>query len=182
MSRMHLLAAPVLAAGLAFAAAPSASAATTATISKAEYDLIKLGTTTSNMHSIADKGACKLTSSSNTGGMSFRYYECKGNKPYSSASFAFTNGKLDIKSQVFLDGLKSNGKMTKAKYGKVRVGNTVAQMHTAAGTGTCVRISQTHSRTGNMAIYNCEQASTFGSASFFFENGKITSRSQYGLR
>lgn len=182
MSRMHLLAAPILAAGLAFAAAPSASAATAATITKAEYDLIKIGTTTANMHSIADKGACKLKSSDNTGGLSYRHYECKGSKPYSNASFDFVNGKLEIKSQVYLDGLKSNGKMTKLKYGKIKVGTTTSKMHEIAGKGTCVRVAQTQTRTDSMSIYDCEQASPFGSASFFLENGKVTSRYQQGLR
>lgn len=185
MSRMHLLAAPVLAAGLAFAAAPSASAATTtatATISKAEYDLIKIGTTTAKMHSIADTGACKLKSRDDSGGVAYRHYECKGNKPYSSASFDFVNGKLEIKGQVNLDGLTSNGKMTKTKYGKIKVGTTITKMHEIAGKGTCVRVAQSQTRTDSMAIYDCEQASTFGAASFFFENGKVTSRSQFGLR
>ncbi|MCJ0872002.1 hypothetical protein [Streptomyces sp. AP-93] len=183
MSRMHLLAAPVLAAGLAFVAAPSASAATTtATISKAEYDLIKIGTTTSKMHSIADSGACKLKSRDDSGGVSYRHYECKGNKAYSSASFDFVNGKLEIKSQVFLDGLTSNGKMTKTKYSKIKVGSTISQMHEIAGKGTCVRVAQSHTRTDSMSIYDCEQASTFGAASFFFENGKVTMRNQAGLR
>ncbi|MEV8533932.1 hypothetical protein [Streptomyces sp. NPDC051211] len=179
---MHLLAAPVVAAGLAFAAAPSASAATTATISKAEYDLIKIGTTTSKMHSIADSGACKLKSRDDSGGVSYRHYECKGNKPYSSASFDFVNGKLEIKGQAFLDGLKSNGKMTKAKYSKIKIGNTIGQMHEIAGKGTCVRVAQSQSRTDSIAIYDCEQASTFGVASFLFENGKLTTRNQAGLR
>ncbi|MGW1774701.1 hypothetical protein [Streptomyces sp. NPDC002104] len=182
MSRMHLLAAPVLAAGLAFVAAPSASAATTATISKAEYDLIKLGTTTSTMHSIADSGACKLKSSDNSGGVSYRHYECKGNKSYSSASFDFVNGKLEIKGQFGLDGLTSNGKMTKTKYGKIKVGSTITQMHEIAGKGTCVRTAQSQSRTDSISIYDCEQSSTFGVASFLFENGKLTTRSQAGLR
>ncbi|WP_327257044.1 hypothetical protein [Streptomyces sp. NBC_01244] len=182
MSRMHLLAAPVLAAGLAFVAAPSASAATTATISKAEYDLIKIGTTTAKMHSIADSGACKLKSRDDSGGIAYRHYECKGNKPYSSATFDFVNGKLEIKGQVLLDGLESNGKMTKTKYGKIKVGSTISQMHEIAGKGTCVRVVQSQSRTDNMAIYDCEQASTFGVASFFFDNGKVTSRNQAGLR
>ncbi|MFE9560242.1 hypothetical protein ACFYM0_03960 [Streptomyces sp. NPDC006487] len=182
MSRMHLLAAPVLAAGLAFVAAPSASAATTATISKAEYDLIKIGTTTAKMHSIADSGACKLKSRDDSGGVAFRHYECKGNKPYSSATFDFVNGKLEIKGQVYLDGLESNGKMTKTKYGKIKVGSTISQMHEIAGKGTCVRVAQSQSRTDTMAIYDCEQSSTFGVASFFFENGKVTSRNQAGLR
>ncbi|MFF3216024.1 hypothetical protein ACFYYB_36105 [Streptomyces sp. NPDC002886] len=182
MSRMHLFAAPVLAAGLAFVAAPSASAATTATISKAEYDLIKLGTTTSNMHSIADSGACKLKSSDSSGGISYRHYECKGNKPYSSASFDFVNGKLEIKGQVYLDGVESNGKMTKTKYGKIKVGSTITQMHEIAGKGTCVRVAQSLSRTDSISIYDCEQASTFGVASFLFENGKLTTRNQAGLR
>ncbi|MFI8104821.1 hypothetical protein [Streptomyces sp. NPDC086023] len=181
MSKLRLIAVPVLAAAMGLASAATANAAT-ATITKAEYDKIKLGVSTATMHAAAGRGACKLVSSSTVGGITLKSYECKGNKPYSSANFSFTNNKLDLRMQVLLDGGTSNGKMTKAKYLKVTVGKTITQMKEITGTGTCVRTGQSEMKGLRTSTYECEQASTGGAAIFLFENGKLDMRSQYGLR
>ncbi|WP_030196781.1 hypothetical protein [Streptomyces sp. NRRL S-87] len=181
MSRMRLIAVPVLAAALGLASATTASAAT-ARITKAEYDKIKLGSSIATMHATAGRGACRLQSDSSAGGVRIKQYECKGDKPFSVADFTFSNNKLEVRTQVFLDGGKSNGRMTKAKYLKVTRGKTIAQMKEITGVGTCVRVAQTETRGMRSSTYNCDQSSTFGVATFLFENGKMSIRSQVGLR
>ncbi|MER7348238.1 hypothetical protein ABT390_22875 [Streptomyces aurantiacus] len=181
MSRKSLATAGLLATALTAALAPSAQAAT-ATISRAEYDKVKLGASVAKLHSVAGKGACKKTSSQSGPGYSSKVYTCKGNKRYSTALFTFGNGKLSVKLQAGLDGGKSNGKMTKAKYKKITKGKTIAQMHSAAGKGVCVRTADSQGAGVKTATYVCEQSRTYGSASFGFTNGKLDVRSQYGLR
>ncbi|MEV7415772.1 hypothetical protein [Streptomyces sp. NPDC089919] len=182
MSRMRLLAVPVLAAAMGLATATTASAAT-ASITKAEYDKVKLGSSIATLKATAGTGACKLVDSSSGGGITYKTYDCKGNKAYSTASFTFSNNKLGIKTQAGLDGGTSNGKMTKAKYLKITKGKTIAQMKAIAGSGTCVRVAQASSTGGYYSsMYECTQSSTFGAASFLFEKGKLTIRSQSGLR
>ncbi|QIB41796.1 hypothetical protein [Streptomyces aureoverticillatus] len=182
MSRKGLATAGLLATALTATLAPSAQAAT-ATLSRAEYDKVKIGASIAKLHSVAGNGACKKTASQSGPGYSSKVYTCKGNKRYSTAMFTFGNGKLSIKSQAGLDGKKSNGKMTKAKYKKITKGKTIAQMHSAAGKGVCVRSADSQGQGGiKTAIYLCEQSRTYGSASFGFTNGKLDVRSQYGLR
>ncbi|MFD9907754.1 hypothetical protein [Streptomyces sp. NPDC059063] len=181
MSRKSLAVSGLLAAALTAALAPSASAAS-ANITRAEYDKVKLGASVAKMTSVVGKGACKKTSSSGGSGFSVKVYECKGNKRYSDAIFSFGNGKLEFKSQQGLDGKKSNGKMTKAKYNKIKKGKTIAQMHTIAGKGVCVRISDGEMKGTKMASYLCEQNRTYGNAIFSFTNNKLDSRVQTGLR
>ncbi|AZM51455.1 hypothetical protein DMA15_01705 [Streptomyces sp. WAC 01529] len=181
MSRKTLAVSGLLAAALTATLAPTAQAASP-TITRAEYDKVKLGASISKMHSVAGRGACKLTSSSGGSGYSSKVYECKGNKQYSSAMFSFGNGKLAMKSQGGLDGKKSNGKMTKAKYKKITKGKTIAQMHDIAGKGVCVRVADAEAAGAKSASYSCEQSSTYGSAAFTFTNNKVVGRAQYGLR
>ncbi|MGV9881347.1 hypothetical protein [Streptomyces sp. NPDC003006] len=64
-------------AALTAALAPTAQAASP-TITRAEYDKVKPGTSVSKMYSVAGRGACKLTSSSGGSGYSSKVYECKG--------------------------------------------------------------------------------------------------------
>ncbi|GHE39223.1 hypothetical protein GCM10018785_06030 [Streptomyces longispororuber] len=181
MSRKSLAAAGLLATALTATLAPSAQAAS-ASITRAEYDKVKLGATVAKLHSTAGSGACKKTSSSSSPGYSSKTYTCKGNKRGSTASFLFVNSKLELKSQGGLDGRTSNGKMTKAKYKKITKGKTVAQMHAVAGRGVCVRTADAEAKGAKSAVYTCEQKSPFGVASFSFTNGKLNGRSQFGLR
>ncbi|WP_030669594.1 hypothetical protein [Streptomyces sp. NRRL B-1347] len=182
MSRKSLVTAGLLATALTAALAPTAQAAGTGTITRAEYDKVKLGASIAKLHAVAGKGACKKTASDSFPGYSSKTYTCKGNKRYSTADFFFGNGKLEIKSQAGLDGKESNGKMTKAKYKKITKGKTIAQMHSIAGKGVCVRYVDSEAKGAKSAIYTCEQKSTYGVASFSFTNGKLDGRSQTGLR
>ncbi|MEI5103469.1 hypothetical protein RB200_39355 [Streptomyces sp. PmtG] len=181
MSRKSLVTAGLLATALTAALAPAAQAATP-TITRGEYDKVKLGSSIAKLHSVAGRGACKKTASSSFPGYSGKTYTCKGNKAHSTADFLFGNGKLEMKSQGGLDGKKSNGKMTKAKYNKIKKGKTIAQMHSIAGKGVCVRIADSEVRGSKSAMYSCEQSRTYGAASFLTTNGKVDTRSQFGLR
>ncbi|MGA4843672.1 hypothetical protein [Streptomyces sp. G45] len=181
MSRKTLAVSGLLAAALTAALAPTAQAASP-TITRAEYDKVKLGASVAKLTSVAGRGACKKTSSSGGSGFSVKVYECKGNKRYSTALFSFGNGKLELKSQSGLDGKESNGKMTKAKYNKIKKGKTIAQMHSIAGKGVCVRISDSEIRGTKSAMYLCEQSRTYGNAVFSFTNGKVDYRTQINLR
>ncbi|WP_172381916.1 hypothetical protein [Streptomyces sp. MNP-20] len=182
MSRKSLLTAGLLATALTAALAPTAQAAS-GTITRAEYDKVKLGASVAKLTSVAGSGACKKTASDSFPGYSSKTYTCKGNKRGSEAQFFFGNGKLEIKSQAGLDGKESNGKMTKAKYKKITKGKTVAQMHTIAGKGVCVRTADSEAKGAKSAIYTCEQnGSSYGVASFSIGNGKVDGRSQFGLR
>lgn len=181
MSRKRLAVPVLVAAALTAALAPSAQAATEK-ITRAEYDKVKLGASVATLHSTAGKGACKKTSSTSAAGHTAKTYTCKGNKPYSAATFLFTDGKLDAKSQYGLDGTKSNGKMTKAKYNKIKKGQTVAQMHAKAGKGVCVRGADSQGFGTKTAVYTCTQSRTYGVASFTFTNNKLTERFQSGLK
>ncbi|MCB5169098.1 hypothetical protein LG634_30360 [Streptomyces bambusae] len=182
MTRMRALAVPVLAAALGLATATTAGAAATPTITKAEYDKVKLGSSVTTLHTAAGRGACKLIDDTTSGGVRVKIYKCKGDKPFSQADFVFANNKLEARSQVLLDGGKSNGLMTKAKYRKITAGKTIAQMHEIAGKGTCIRVGQSEVQGYKVASYDCDQARPAGAASFLFENGKLTTRAQSGLR
>ncbi|KUF19349.1 hypothetical protein [Streptomyces silvensis] len=181
MSRKSLVTAGLLATALTAALAPSAQAVTP-TITRAEYDKVKLGSTVATLHSVAGRGACKKSADDSFPGYTVKTYSCKGNKAYSNADFTYAGGKLSFKSQGGLDGKKSNGKMTKAKYNKIKKGKTTAQMHSIAGKGVCVRVADAQTKGIKTAVYECTQARTYGAASFLLTNGKVDTRSQAGLR
>ncbi|KUJ65606.1 hypothetical protein ACZ90_45730 [Streptomyces albus subsp. albus] len=166
------------AAAVTVVASPASAAG--ATITPTEYGKIKLGSTISQMHSTAGSGACKKYSESRYGGHTYKSYQCKGSKTYSVAQFDFDNGKAYTKAQAGL--IVSNGKMTKAKYDKLKKGDSVATMHRKAGSGVCVRTAESKIAGHTGYAYQCDQASTHGSAWVTFADGKLNTKSQSHLR
>ncbi|WP_327257249.1 hypothetical protein [Streptomyces sp. NBC_01244] len=181
MSRIRLLAVPVLTAALGTLMIQPVAAAPAAAITKAEYAKVKLGGSITALHTAAGKGACKLVFTHREDGHVSKSYDCKGDKPDSMGSFNFTDGRLGMKSYRGLDGLTSNGKMTKAKFDKTKKRQTLAQLTAVTGKGVCVLVSGFEIKSYKEDTYICTQSSSSGQAKFRMKNGELSTRSQYRL-
>jgi hypothetical protein len=69
--------------------------------------------------------------------------------------------------------------VTMASYQSVTAGMTVAQV--AAITGSCPQTNSATAQGHDVVAYDCTGAQPFTGASFIFSDGKLVSKSQYGL-
>lgn len=167
-------------------APPTAPAATSTTaagggLTLEAYNKLMTGMTEAEVTAIT--GPCETTSETNIAGFTSKTLECKGSEPFSSAILIFSDGKLASKSQFGLGGNSSDetkGSMTLAKYNKLQLGQTSAEVQ--AITGPCEKSSETSIGGAESFALTCYASDGLGNALLLFSNDKLDSKIQFGLQ